>query len=162
MSYEENSRSEQGKNNWGTLTGTEKARYISVVKSNQISSDIYSKKTEKKLKEREEKMGRSKDIPQLIKEGMNARFNAIPYDASKFEDSKKQAAYYEGFYIQGSRLIYANLDTLSEEQLKKIGENDYISGVKPEDTFPKIKENIAYTQGYIMASRFDNEKRKHR
>lgn len=59
-------------------------------------------------------------------------------------------AYKEGFIEHGNREILGKMTDLTNEQLQKIGTNDYVSGIKTEDIPEKIKSNEAYALGQVM------------
>ena len=85
-------------------------------------------------------------------EAINDRINAIPYDYDKYEDEIDRNNYHEGFFVMGNRALYGQIEKLSDEQLQRIGANDYISGVNLETLPQSIKDNSSYAQGYLMSS----------
>lgn len=91
------------------------------------------------------------EIRKLIAEGSTDRINAVPYDAQKYDSPQAQNAYAEGFFEHGNRELFEKLGSLTEEQLKAIGYNDYISEVDKDSLLEKIKANQAYEEGRLFA-----------
>lgn len=149
MSFYEQSSTERINGN--TSTTTRKAVFQTILK--EIIVEENRKKTESRLAERANKIGRSSPrISNLIIQGSSDRIQAVPYDSNKYENIQDQEAYKEGFYEHGTREILGKLEELKKEQLELIGKNDYISEVDPNTLPQDIKNNDAYVQGYIMAS----------
>ena len=98
-----------------------------------------------------------------IIEGSTDRLNAIPYDAEKYTKIKvqDQEAYHEGFFEHGDRELNGKLESLTEERLKAIGYNDYISGVDVKKLPEAVRNNPYYNEGYLFAL-ITEEKPKHR
>ena len=147
--YDDQFATERGRGNRSRETRESMAVYI----HNSIESEKYRKATEAKLIEKEKLFGRNSERIGMIREqGINDRINAIPYDSNKYENELDKNNYHEGFFVMGNRAIHGRLESLSDEQLQKIGENDYISGVDLNELPDAIKNNVSYTQGTIMAS----------
>jgi len=126
-----------------------------------IDSEIYRRETEKRLAENEEKFGRdSYRIVELRTAGKEARIAAIPLDLTQFEKETDKNNFRAGFVENGNRIIMGYIEKLSFEQLEAYGKNDYESGIDLSEIPNVIKENPAYTQGYIMASIMGTSKGK--
>lgn len=93
-------------------------------------------------------------------EGMNARLSATPPDLSKCQTKQDINCYNAGFLENGNRAIHGRIEKLTEEQLYAIAQNDYNSGLTLDKIPDVIKNNSAYTQGYMMASIMDTSKGK--
>ena len=147
--YDDQFSSERGKGNRNTETRAIISTYI----NNENESEKYKKASEEKQKEAEKKFGRNGEKISIIRaEAINDRINAIPYDYDKYEDEIDRNNYHEGFFVMGNRALYAQIEKLSDEQLQRIGANDYISGVNLETLPQSIKDNSSYAQGYLMSS----------
>ena len=135
--------------------------------SNKIAISIQSQKVQEesdKNRALHEKLyGRdSNRISEIRRIGVNDRLNAVPYDPNKYVENHDINNYYEGFYNMGNRAIQGQIEMLSDEELQEIGRNDYVSGVKVESLPKLVRENVSYTEGYMMASIFGTEKGKGR
>ena len=100
-----------------------------------------------------------------IIEGSADRLNTIPYDAEKYANisAQDQGAYREGFFEHGNRELNGKLESLTEERLKAIGYNDYISGVDVKKLPETVRNNPYYNEGYLFASIIEEKpKPKHR
>lgn len=119
----------------------------------QIDSEMTRKKTAEKLTKYAEIFGRDGErIAELRNAGKEARISAIPLDLTQFEKETDKNIFRAGFVENGNRIIMGNIEKLSPEQLEAYGKNDYESGLDLSEIPDIIKNNPAYTQGYIMAS----------
>lgn len=126
-----------------------------------LDSEVYRKRTEEKLIEAYKQFGRdSERIVELRNAGKEARVAAIPLDLTQFESEQDKNIYRAGFVENGNRIIMGYIEKLSFEQLEAYGKNDYESGIDLSEIPNVIKENPAYTQGYIMASIMGTSKGK--
>lgn len=132
----------------------------------KIIEDIEIEKKEEarmiKLAERITDVGIGEKTSKAIIEGSSDRMKAVMYDKDKYADTREQNAYDEGFFKHGNRELSGNINKLTDEQLKAIGYNDYLSGVDAETLPEIIKTTPAYTEGYILASILEQKKQKHR
>lgn len=132
----------------------------------QIQSELYEKEShqeelDEKTEERTRRVGTNP--AEKIIEGSTDRLNAIPYDAEKYVNisSQDQEAYHEGFFEHGNRELNGKLESLTEERLKAIGYNDYISGIDMKKLPGAVRNNPYYNEGYLFAL-IAEEKPKHR
>lgn len=159
INYDDQFSSERGKGNRSRETRESISTYI----SNEIESQKYRKVNEEKMVEKERLFGRNSERISMIRQiGIDDRMNAIPYDSDKYDDEHDKNNYYEGFFAMGNRALHGRLETLSDEQLQKIGANDYISGVDLNELPEAVKNNTSYIQGNIMASIMGESKGKGR
>ena len=134
----------------------------------QIQSELYEKEPhQEELDEKREKRTRSlgENPSKKIMEGSDDRLKAIPYDTEKYTNTRvqDQNAYKEGFFEHGNRELNGKLESLSEDQLKAIGYNDFISGVDAKKLPETIRNNSYYSEGYLLASIIEERpKPKHR
>lgn len=132
----------------------------------QIQSELYEKEShQEELDEKREKRTRSlgENPSEKIMEGSDDRLKAIPYDTEKYTNTsvQDQNAYKEGFFEHGNRELNGKLESLSEDQLKAIGYNDYISGIDMKKLPGAVRNNPYYNEGYLFAL-IAEEKPKHR
>ncbi len=128
-------------------------RGISSDLSGMIESDKYKKESEQRIGDNINKYGRNgEQISKKINEGINDRMLPVPYNPDKYDDKYDHACYEKGFFENGNLALLGRLELLSDEQLQKIGENDYISGVDLNTLPDSIKENDSYVEGYLTAS----------
>lgn len=157
MSNFEQTRSEKNRGNTSTATRIEVSNAI----NERIASEQRRKESEERLAERANRVGTSKTrIATLIIMGSTDRVNAVPYDPNKFESKYDQEAYKEGFIYHGNREILGKMGELTDEQLKKIGTNDYVSGLALAEIPKKLKENEAYTVGQVMGPLYSEKSEK--
>jgi len=144
----------------GKISST--TRYdVSQQQFTKIDSEITRRKAEKRLFDQEQKFGRdSYRIVELRNAGKEARIASIPLNLEQFESEQDKNIYRAGFVENGNRLILGDIEKLSPEQLETYGKNDYESGIELSEIPDSIKLNPSYTQGYMMASIMDEQKRK--
>lgn len=123
---------------------------ISRTMGNMIEDEKNTVAAENRRKERIARFGY--DPKEFILAGANDRLSAIPYNEKRYsENIQNQNAYYEGFYERGSRMLSGNISNLTSEQLKKIGYNDYVSGIVMEALPKDVRNNEFYASGYMLA-----------
>ena len=126
---------------------------ISQQQFTKIDSEITRRESEKRLLEQEQKFGRdSYRIVELRNAGKDARIAAQVLDLTQFEKETDKNNFRAGFVENGNRIIMGNIEKLSFDELEAYGKNDYESGLDLSEIPDIIKENPAYTQGYMMAS----------
>lgn len=154
MSSFEQTRSEAHTGNRTKVTRVE----ISEGVHREIDAEKRRKESEERMAEKANRMGTCKTrIATLIIKGSTDRINGVTYNPNVFEDKHDQEAYKEGFINHGNREILGKLGELTSEQLQKIGTNDYISGISPEEIPDKLKENESYALGQIMGPIYSNQ-----
>lgn len=131
----------------------ETRRRVSQNEINGITSELYEKESQARRLEHEKEFGRNHErIVELINEGIQDRLSAIPYDSKKYENKQEQRSYEKGFFENGNIVLLGYLGKLTSNQIQEIAKNDYISGVDLNTLLKEIKDNMDYTQGYLMAS----------
>ena len=91
------------------------------------------------------------DPREHIIQGSDDRMNAVLYNPEKYDNFQNQNAYREGFINHGNRRIVANLKTITPEELKNIGYNDYLSGIGLDALPDVLSKNFIYLLGYNEA-----------
>lgn len=131
------------------------------IESNNMEIEAHQAELGKKTEERTRRVGTNP--AEKIIEGSTDRLNAIPYDAEKYANisAQDQGAYREGFFEHGNRELNGKLESLTEERLKAIGYNDYISGIDMKKLPEEVRNNPYYNEGYLFAL-ITVEKPKHR
>ncbi len=110
-----------------------------VSKRNSDSIPTASLSAEKELRkqkniERIKKFGAiNPQSAKIIEEGVNDRLGAVLYEPYKYTGYFERNLYEKGFFENGTRALFARLDKLSPEMIKKIAINDYLSGVYDKD-----------------------------
>lgn len=160
MNFGDNLRSENKMN--GSNSGLNR-KQVSKRIFEIFASELSDKKRAEAKAERDRVFGTdTQSIAEKREEGIHDRINAIPYNNSKYDHGFDQKNYEEGFFTMGNRALLGRIEKLSDEELQKIGANDYTSGVVLETLSPKVKNNSSYTQGYLMASIMSESKGKSR
>lgn len=146
------------------LTKSElEARKISQSLYDQMERKKYREQTEKKLGEFALKYGRdSSRIIALRNKGKEDRIKLITLDENTYDDQIDRNIYRAGFVENGNLILLGNLDKLTPKQLEEYGKNDFISGILPEEIPSQLKENVSYSQGYLMASILNDSSKKGR
>lgn len=130
---------------------------------NGISSEVSQKASDERMKERIETFGRnSSRIGKVRNIGIEDRITAKVYDEHKYLDEYDQRNYQEGFFTMGNRVIHGKLEMFSDDELKAIGANDYVSGVDINSLPEVVRNNSSYAQGYMMATIFGQDNKKSR
>ena len=128
-----------------------------------IEYEKHTKESQEKIGEFLSTYGRDQERSSFFrKEGMNARLSATQPDLTNCKTKQDINSYNAGFLENGNRAIHGRIEMLTEEQLYAIGQNDYNSGLTLDQIPDVIKNNPAYTQGYMMASIMDTSKGKGR
>lgn len=140
-----------------------------VVSRNKILQDVMEKiesqkraeVRDKQLGERINTFGRNGELKsELRNKGKIDRINLVTFNESSFEDEIIRNNYRAGFVENGNIILISMLDKLTPEQLEAYGRNDYLSGITPDEIPEKLKENVSYTTGYMMASILSDTKSK--
>lgn len=141
----EESRTETSRCNQGKKTRKE----IGQNTLNMIEAKMKKQEDEKRKKEYFDKFGKNAQEP--IVKGTEDRLLGI-YEINKFENIKDRNSYTYGFTERGGRQLASNINNFTKEELKAIGRNDFISGIKIKELPEEIKENKDYQEGYYKAA----------
>ncbi len=141
----EESITEKGKCNQGKKSRKE----IGQNNLNMIEAKMKKQEDEKRKKEYFDKFGKNAQGP--IVKGTEDRLLGI-YEINKFENIKDRNSYTYGFKERGERQLASNINNFTKEELKAIGRNDFISGIKIKELPEEIKENKDYQEGYYKAA----------
>lgn len=144
-------------------SNTQTRRRISEIYANKIASEQVVRRSEERRTNRINQFGNNGErISEIRRGAVQDRLNAVPYNPNKYEDKYDQNNYYEGFFNMGNRALQGQIEQLSDEELQAIARNDYISGVDANSLHESVRNNVSYTEGYMMASIFGTEKGKGR
>lgn len=149
----EQSKSESKQGRFNRISREE----ISQIQAGSIETIAHQVDLDKKREERIRRLGSNPS--EKIIEGSRDRINAISYNAEKYKNTsvQDQNAYYYGFFEHGNRELNGKLESLSEEQLKVIGYNDFVSGVDAKKLPETVRNNPYYSEGYLLASIIENK-----
>lgn len=128
----EESITEKGKCNQGKKSRKE----IGQNALNMIEAKMKKQEDEKRKKEYFDKFGKNAQGP--IVKGTEDRLLGI-YEINKFENIKDRNSYTYGFKERGERQLASNINNFTKEELKAIGRNDFISGIKLKSYLKKSK-----------------------
>ena len=92
----------------------------------QIGSAIYAEESKRRIGERASRVG--VNPRDKINAGSEDRMKGIVYNPTKYANEQDQNAYKEGFFVRGSRILAANLETLEPLEFKRVARSDVLSG----------------------------------